>query len=201
MNVRLQCDLEFLAGIYYDDQLQMNQYDICLSLVTKTRDPVSTNIAMDRLKAFIYGELESTVFINQDQRERAELMQVMGINITTLPEEPVDQIIGMMLYYKLNAIMEDRMTVTQLDISSKIGDSIWYQHDEEDVAGPFAAEGWWHANTVQHNTVEVDPDETNTANVVKVVPSGWTEYGLVWPGEESTSENGNTVVFANFPKK
>jgi hypothetical protein len=198
MNVRLQCDLEFLAGIYYDDQLQMNQYDICLSLVTKTRDPVSTNIAMDRLKAFIYGELESTVFINQDQRERAELMQVMGINVTTLPEEPVDQIIGMMLYYKLNAIMEDRMTVTQLDISSKIGDSIWYQHDEEDVAGPFAAEGWWHANTVQHNTVEVDAD---AANVVKVVPSGWTEYGLVWPGEESTSENGNTVVFANFPKK
>jgi hypothetical protein len=198
MNVRLQCDLEFLAGIYYDDQLQMNHYDICLNLVTKTQDPVSTNIAMDRIKAFIYGELESTVFINQDQRERAELMQVMGVNVTTLPEEPVDQIIGMMLYYKLNAIMEDRMTITQLDISSKLGDSIWYQHDEEDLSGPFAAEGWWHANTVQHNTVEVDPDN---ANVVKVVPSGWAEYGLVWPGEEVTNENGNTVVFANFPKK
>jgi hypothetical protein len=36
---------------------------------------------------------------------------MMGINVTTLPEEPVDQIIGMMLYYKLNAIMEGRMIV------------------------------------------------------------------------------------------
>ena len=141
MNVRLQYDLEFLAGIYYEDQLQMNQYNVSLNLLTKTRDSVSTNIALDRAKAFVHGALESTVFINQANQERAEFMQMIGINVTTLPEEPVDQIIGMMLYYKLNAIMEDRMTVTQLDIASSLGDSVWYQHDEEDVTGPFRW-GW-----------------------------------------------------------
>ena len=197
MNVRLQYDLDFLAGIYYDDRLQMNSYSVSMSLLTKTTDAVNTNIAMDRLKIFMHGELANTVFINQTARERAEMLQIMGINVTTLPEEPVDQIVGMMLYYKLNAIMEGRMAVTRLDLMSALGDSVWYQHDEEeDSPGPFRAEGWWHESTVQHNTVDMG-DVGN--NVVKVVPNAWIEYGLTWP-EDTPEPTANTVVFANFSK-
>jgi len=197
MNVRLQYDLDFLAGIYYDDRLQMNSYSVSMSLLTKTTDAVNTNIAMDRLKIFMHGELANTVFINQALKERAEMLQIMGVNVTTLPEEPVDQIIGMMLYYKLNAIMEGRMSVTRLDLSSVLGDSVWYQHDEEeDSPGPFRAEGWWHVPTVQHDAVTVGDTGDN---VVKVVPNAWIEYGLTWP-EETPEPTANTVVFANFSK-
>ena len=197
MNVRLQYDLDFLAGIYYDDRLQLNSYSISMSLLTKTTDALNTNIAMDRLKMFMHGELANTVFINQTAKERAEMLQIMGVNVTTLPEEPVDQIVGMMLYYKLNAIMEGRMTVTQLDLMSALGDSVWYQHDaDEDAPGPFRAEGWWHESTVQHNTVDV---EDVGDNVVKVVPNAWIEYGLTWP-EDTVEPTANTVVFANFSK-
>jgi hypothetical protein len=194
MNVRLQYDLEFLAGIYYEDQLQMNRYTVSLNLLTKTKDSVSTNIALDRVKAFVHGALESTVFINQDNQERAEFMQMMGIRVTTLPEEPVDQIIGMMLYYKLNAIMEERMAVTGLDISSTLGDSVWYQHDEEDMSGPFAQDGWWHRASMQHETID---RESEPGNVVKVVSTGWHELNLEWP-ENSAPASDNTVVFAKF---
>ena len=195
MNVRLQYDMDFLAGIYYEDQLQMNRYTVSVSLLTKSKDSASTNIALDRTKAFVHGALESSVFINQNNTEKAEQMQALGINVTTLPEEPVDQIIGMMLYYKLNAVMEDRMDVTAIDIASTLGDSVWYQHDEEDPAGPFAADGWWHRASMQHETVEPTsaPD-----NVVKVVSTGWYEMGLDWP--EATPVGANTVVFVNFPK-
>jgi len=196
MNVRLQYNLEFLAGIYYDDHLQMNAYSVGLNLLTKTTDPISTNIAMDRLKAFVFSELEHTVFINHKLKERAEMMSVLGINVTTLPEEPVDQIIGMMLYHKLNAIMEDRMVITQLDISSALGDNVTYMHDEEDSSGPFVQPGWWRESTVQHDTLDI---EEAVDNIVKVVPSAWIEYGLVWP-EESDMPTANTVVYANFPK-
>jgi hypothetical protein len=196
MNVRLQYDLEFLAGIYYEDQLQMNRYTVSLNLLTKTKDSVSTNIALDRVKAFVHAALESSVFINQDNIERAEFMQMIGIGITTLPEEPVDQIIGMMLYYKLNAVMEGRMVVTGLDISSTLGDSVWYQHDEDDAPGPFAGEGWWHQASMQHETVVRDPEP---GNIVKVLSTGWYELNLEWP-ENSAPVSDNTVVFANFPK-
>ena len=199
MNVRLQYDIEFLAGIYYDNQLQMNSYSASLSLVTRTKDTKSTNVAMDRLKAFVYGELESTVFINQNYHEHAEMMQIMGANVTTLPEEPVDQIVGMMLYYKLNAIMERRMEIVQLDISSRLGDGVWYMHSEDDLSGPFAKDGWWHQSSLQHNTL--DPVDAEI-NVVKVVPNAWMEYGLIWPETDTVQVNqtANTVVFANFSK-
>ena len=196
MNVRLQYDVEFLAGIYYDDRLQLNKYDVSMSLLTKTKDAASTNIAMERLKAFVFDELSSTVFINQNNMERAEFLQMTGVNITTLPEEPVDQIVGMMLYYKLNAIMEDRMIITGLDISSALGDGVWYQHDEEDSAGPFAREGWWHESSTQHETIE--PQEVPN-NVVKVISTGWHEMGLDWPENNSGAIRAK-VLYANFPK-
>ena len=196
MNVRLQYDIEFLAGIYYEDTLQMNSYSASVQMLTMTNDMISTNIAMERLKCFVYSELANTVFISEKYQEKAEMMALMGINITTLPEEPVDQIIGMMLYTKLNAIMDGRMSVTNIDISSTLGDGVWYQHHEEDVLGPLSTPGWWHNSTVQHNSLElIDLQD----KVVKVTPSAWFEYGLLWP-EEQSDNPGNTVVFANFNK-
>jgi len=196
MNVRLQYDLEFLAGIYYDDCLQINSYEVSMNLLTKTTDSASTNVAMERLKAFVHGVLESTVFINQANQERAEFLQLAGCNVTTLPEEPVDQIIGMMLYYKLNAVMEDRMIINSLNLASSLGDGVWYQHDEEDSAGPFVADGWWHKSSVQHETIE---SEEVPGNVVKVISTGWHEMSLEWP--ENTMPSGdNTVVYGKFPR-
>ena len=196
MNVRLQYNLEFLAGIYYDDQLQINSYEVGINLLTRTTDTASTNIAMERLKAFVHGVLESTVFINQANQERAEFLQLAGCNVTTLPEEPVDQIVGMMLYYKLNAVMEDRMIITSLDLASRLGDNVWYQHDAEDSAGPFAADGWWHKPSIQHETIE---REEVPGNIVKVISTGWHEMSLEWP-ENIVPSSDNTVVYGKFPR-
>lgn len=198
MNVRLQYEVDFLAGIYYDSKLQMNSYSVSMNLLTRTNDPIATNIAMDRVKYFVHGLLDSTVFINQAYMEKAEMLSLLGVNVTTLPEEPVDQIIGMMLYYKLNAIMEGRMEITALDISSTLGDSVWYQHDEEDSPGPFIANGWWHNSGLQHETVELEPVEDK---VVKVVNKGWHELGLEWDEPElvKVKAEGN-VLFGNFSK-
>ena len=196
MNVKLQYDLEFMAGVYFENQLHINSYSVNLQLLTQTKDAASTNIAMERLKCFVHFDLGNTVFINQNQPEKAEMLQILGANVTTLPEDPVDQIVGIMLFAKLNAIMEGRMIVTRLDISSVMGDDIWYQHEEEDALGPFAEDGWWHRPGTQHNNIDV---ETGSDKVVKVNPHSWSEYGFVWP-EEQNENSGNTVVFANFSR-
>jgi hypothetical protein len=195
MNVRLQYDIDFMAGIYYEDSLQLNQYSVSLDLITKITDAEQTNIAMNRLKCFVWSELENTVFINQVHEKKAEMMSLLGINVTTLPEEPVDQLIGIMLYCKLNAIMEGRMIITDLNIQSTLGDQVWYLHNEEDALGPFVNDGWWTLPNTQHENIEL---ETVSQNVVKVTTTGWQEYGLEWPDE--VKHTANTVVFANFPK-
>ena len=192
MNVNLQYDIEFMAGIYYDGHLQLNQYSVSLQLLTQSTNATVTNIALERLKAFVYSELCDTVFVGPNDQETAEMMSMLGINVTTLPDEPVDQIVGIMLYCKLNAVMENQMLVTKLDIQSYLGDSVWYQHSEEDAIGPFVKHGWWHESSCRHC---VDT-ETQADNVVKVANQGWTEYGLDWP-EHNFS---NTVVYANFQR-
>ena len=200
MNVRLQYDLEFLAGVYYEDRLRFNSYSISLSLLTRTTEAANSSIALERLKCFVYHELADTVFFGPADQDKAEMFQILGTNVTTLPDAPIDQIVGMMLYCKLNAVMEDRMTVTSLDISSILGDSVWYSHDEDDNLGPFSyniTEGaWWHNSSTQHHTLEVElvPD-----NVVKVTPSTWNEHGLMWP-EERVEPTSSSVIYPNFRK-
>ena len=193
MNVRLQYNLEFLGAVYFNDQLQLNKYEINLNLITATTDRRKIEIAMDRLKAFVRGELENAVYINQNYADLAEVMTMMGMNVVTLPEDPVDQIIGIMLFHKLNAIMDGNLIIVAIDICSELGDSIWYQHDEEDAAGPFAEDGWWNEPTAEHSNVKLE--------TVDIKPDVWAEYGLNWPDSvDSKEEKAHTVVYANFQK-
>jgi hypothetical protein len=194
MNVRLQTNIEFPAGIYYNDQLRMNRYSVAIQLCTTTIDHEQINIAMDRLKMFVYSELADTVFINQQDQERAELLSLMGINITTLPEEPIDQIVGLMLYCKLNSVMEERMFIERLDISSLLGDNVVYVHDMEDNIGPFRSEGWWSLSDTSHNNIN---SITTEENVVKVPISGWGKYNLNW-NETSTENTGKVLSFGKM---
>lgn len=194
MNVRLHYETGFLAGVYFDDRLQLNSYQVGLHLVTRSVDPADSNVALERLKTFVNG-LNSTVFINSCWMLHEEMMSEMGIDITTLPEEPVDQIVGMMLYYKLNAIMEGRMEVTQLELSSVLGDDICYLHDDQDPAGPFAQDGWWNDSSARRRGKTATDSETN---VVKITHKNWREFGLAWP--EGTPKDIKTVVHANFSK-
>ena len=79
MNVRLQYDFDFLAGIYFEDRLQLNSYSISINLLTKTIDAASTNIAMERLKFFLQTQIDGTVFINQADMPKAELLYMIEI--------------------------------------------------------------------------------------------------------------------------
>lgn len=198
MNVRLQYNLEFPGAVYFDGSLKLNQYQVNLNMETCSTDREAINIAMDRLRCFVNLELQDAVYINQELGDIAELLEMVGCNVVTLPDEPVDQIIGLMLFCKLNAIMENVMVITSLDISSSLGDDVWYEHTEEDAVGPFSKEGWWHEPNTTHNSIVLEQDSDK---VVKVKPNPWTEYGLVWPDTvDKSQEKEHTVVYAKFPK-
>jgi hypothetical protein len=96
----------------------MNNYNLRLYLATVSEDPNDQTIAFDRLKHFVYSCMESTIFINADETEQHNRFIQAGLDITTMPGEPVDQLIGIMLYHKLNAVMENRMIVFETEIES-----------------------------------------------------------------------------------
>lgn len=199
MNIELQYSVDFSAMIYTPEgpvwPLMANTYAVSMQLLTVTKNKKDINIALERLKVFLFSELAHTVFVNREYSEHTDMLQILGSNVTQLPEEPVDQVIGIMLYCKLNAIMENRMQITQLDIASQLGDNIWYKHGEDDDLGPFCQDGWWHKPSVQHQN---DEQLDTPANVVNLQRTGWVDYGLSWSDDIETA--GNTVVYANFPR-
>lgn len=195
MNVNLQYSMKFAAGIYHDDQLKLNSYDLNLDLITADADPAYINVALDRIKAFIYHEMDHVIFVSEENEIQTLLLQSIGANVCTLPEEPVDQIIGMMLYCKLNAITEGKLIIDELNIASVLGDDVWFQHNDEDPLGVFSQDGWWHKSNCQK--IKLDR-QNQDQNVVKVESWGWREYGLEWPTK--SADHKAKIVYPNFNK-
>ncbi len=198
MNVNLRYEADFAAAIYYPTEppapaLQLNWYSLKLSMTTATPDNGEINLAMDRVRIWIYEEMAHTVFVADDLKDQVTAMTKLGMNVTTLPEDPLDQIINMMLYCKLTAIMCGRIIIDEIELNSKLGDQIWYRHSEGDHLGPFAESGWWHQPSLQRQDID---SKTKNSKLTKIQNIGWKKYNLEWPTAKES--NNATVVFADF---
>jgi len=140
--------------------------------------------------------LQDAVFISAQSGKLATYRNT-GAKVIAFPEQPVDQIVGMMLMIKLNAVMQQRLVITELTISSEHGDGMRYHCSHDDAAGPFQESGWWS----DHRPVCVMERPKRSRDKVVAIDriTEWSDYGLEW---ESTENNccDNRVVFADFPK-
>lgn len=199
MNVRLKYDLHFTAGIYYNNLLRMNNYSLRLWMNTLSKNSADQNTAFERIKHFVYAQLDSTVFINQVHDKQCEKFVQAGLNVIALPGEPVDQLIGIMLYFKLNAITEGRMEIVETEIASALGENVTYLHsDFEDSLG-FEQPDWWTTADLLHSFATPKDSE----KIVSLSPNtAWRDLDLAWtePTDDTVNDadTGNVVVFANF---
>ena len=199
MNVRIQYETNFTAGVAFEGEMIMNTFKVRVWIATNTEENENHNIAFERLKYFL-AELDSGIFIDMDEIDQAKRYIAAGLNVTTLPGDPVDQVIGIMLFYKLNAIMEDRISVLETEISSMISEGVTYMHSESENVG-IELPAWWTTPDLIH----CDIVDTDTENVVTLHRVGaWRDINLAWPDEKPTestaaTEN-NTVVYADFSK-
>lgn len=195
MNVRLKHDIRFTAGIYYNNQVYMNNYYVRLWLLTNSHNATDHNIAFERIKYFILNEIDSTMFVNSEHVEVCRRLSVAGFKITTLPGEPVDQLIGIVLHSKLNAIAENRMIVVETEISSAMGENVTYLHSDDENSEDLEKPDWCTTADLIH----CDPILVDGEKILTISPNvAWRELGLGWDNEPNLSTNDNTVVFADF---
>jgi hypothetical protein len=195
MNVRLRHAMSFAAGVYYGKEMRMNHYTAVLHMTTNSTDAVEHCVAFERIKYFVYNQLDSTIFINSAEQDKCQQFASAGLSVTTMPGDPVDQLIGLMLYYKLNAIMEDRIIVDETEISSMLGENMSYLHRDNETPDIGEPPAWWHVPDLSHNDivlVETDKVVAMHAN------SAWRDLDLAWPEPVSQVETGNIVVFQDF---
>ena len=114
-----------------------------------------------------------------------------------MPTDPVDQLVGIMLYYKLNAVMEGRITIAETEISSAMGDAMIYLHNEIESPEIENQPAWWTLPGLE----QCHSDLLDTDKVVEMPNAqAWRELDLSWPVGTDDAEFGNTIVFADFNK-
>ena len=193
MNVRLKKTFGWHGAIVYGDRFVINHYIAEISMTTVTGDNEEQNIAYERIKMFVQDIIDGSVMISQNN-PNLEFYQKVGTKVLILPEEPFDQIIGMMLYLKLNAVMENRMVVTDVEIWSRSGDSMSYLHSAGESVGPLELEGWW----LDARPSWVNTPEKPRSKIVNLSRSPeWADHGLDWSDGKSSSDS---VVFAKFDR-
>lgn len=198
MNVRISYETKFPAAFYLpsvDDSptVMVNDYNLRLDMVTMSEDHATINVAMERLKIFVADVMTHTLFVNRAHQDQIQAFMNLGISVTTLPEDPVDQIIGLMLYSKLNAIMCGRIRIHSLDISSRMGDSVWFGHMDHESQGPFEQDGWWNLSSTLCNDFLV----FDSPKVSRLVQDAWKQYDLDWPDDQKNSKEAK-ILYADF---
>ena len=195
MNVRLKYDLHFNAGVYYNSNTILNNYSLRLWMITNTELAEDQNTAFERMKYFVYNHVDNTMFIDRAEQEQCAKFLQAGLNITTMPGDPVDQLIGIMLYHKLNAIMEQRMTIVETELSSSQGQAMTYLHSEEENTLGVEAPAWWQNADLAHSDFAL-PESEKVVSMQTTM--AWRDLDLAWSELPPAIDHGNIVVFADF---
>lgn len=192
MNVRLKKTFGWYSGLVIEDRFQINHYTTELELLTVSDDQAQQNIAYERMKFWFYDIMDHALLIN-DAHADIDRWRETSARIITFPTDPVDQIIGIMLCSKLNAVMEDRIVVTDTEIWSKCGDGMSYLHNWKEGQGPLSETGWWSDARPIWNTLKTN----SGGKIVNLdrVPE-WKSHDLDW--DTNSGAPTNTVVFGRF---
>jgi hypothetical protein len=153
------------------------------------------NVALGRIRYLVEDMMTNSVFAEEKDRAAIKKLESAGMQVISLPEIPVDQIVGMMLFSKITAAMEDHMEIGQLSISSSLGEGIVYHQDSSEGVGPFEDEGWWQDPEPRAQT----PIVTGGKIVKLQRPMTWRGLDLHWDDddtEEESNEDSNSTVVA-----
>ena len=196
MNVRLEYDMQWRAAIWFENCLQMNSYNMELAITTNTSNADDHVVSLNRLNHFVYNEMANTVYIHQDDVSQIQALTAAGIKVTTMPEQPIDQIIGIALYCKLNAILQEQMFVNGVTIQSDLGDNVRYLHNDHESTGPLNQTGWWQDPSPIHSDFKSTASKKHVVKLNRTLT--WQDLEMEWSDVEPSDNTGNTVVFAKF---
>jgi hypothetical protein len=196
MTARITRDFNFVAGVYFDNELYMNMYEATIQFLVKSENISEQNIAMERVKYFIYS-LEHHIFVFEQNKEAIEKLSNANIKMCVLPEEPYDQIIGIMLLVKANAITEGRLVPDDIVLSSRMSDGVSCLHSNDENVGPFKFKGWWNDVTPNiHNVI----GKSKKVVTLKKIPNNWDDLFLGWTNKKDDNLS-TEIVFARFESK
>lgn len=151
MNTRIETDFNFLASLHFEDAFYVNAYDITLSMLVETDSIHEQNVAMNRAEHFLKNIIQNSILMNARLEDETIRYRAAGLRICHLPEEPFDQIVAMVLLLKLNAIMENRLKITDMVINSAMSDGVRFSIVAESAENSLSGNYWWNSPCLSIN--------------------------------------------------
>ena len=184
MNLRISKSWQWSSGMVLEGDFAINHYDATVDMTTQTDDEVEHSIALDRQHWWFINVMQDAVLMH-DASPLLVPYQQTGQRIVALPYLPVDHVILIMLYCKLNAIMDHRITVNNISLCSSRGDRVIYSHGIDDDDLEFQVDGWWCENLASwaNNVQKSSPDSIIS---LERLPH-WHDLGLSWPSVDQSS--------------
>lgn len=202
MSARIHTQLNFNAGAYYEGSFYMGTYEVDLTLTVETESIREQNVALERMKYFMMETLADSVLIRDTETAQIEKYLNADLKVCTLPEDPFDQVVGIMLMCKLNAVAEGRLLVSDITIGSSMSDGVNCLISDDEFLGPFEASGWWkECSTKINDLISNRPNK----KIVKLIKPGidWTDVFLGWEEKKvkKDSKPNAEIVFGSFESK
>ena len=190
--VRIGFSPTFTAGLHLDTGVIMNTYSIDLQLITKSTNNVDQNIALERCKYIIYEQFSDSIILGNQHKKLAKKYQDAGFRTIIFPDEPADQLTGLALYSKLQAVTEDVLDVLDISIRSNLGGGVSYLHNDEESVGPYDKPGWWTDSGPSCST-----SIPSRKKIVSLNNPTWKSLDLEWDDGETE----DTVIEIKLEKK
>jgi hypothetical protein len=188
MNIDLEKTFNFTSILVNADQDPFfNTYEARICMRTESENAQDYNIAYKRMKFWFYDIMDQCVLIEHND-PRVKIWQDTALKCLSFPTQPVDQVVGMMLMSKIKSIVEDRVSIQRISVSSPADDFIYYHCDGDDELHWFEEPGWWKNSGPMYNN-----DSGQKRRTDKVISlsrtTEWKQYDLEWYSEQENTAN------------
>lgn len=135
---------EFKSIIIVDDELFHNTYNLKFYIQPVTADLKEQSEYFERLKFLFQYAFSNTIVTFRDAPLYDVLVENTNNRFIELPREPFDQIMAAVCFTKSNAVLDGKIIVNKLELSSYQGDGIAYTITKD---GPeiqlLDVDNWW----------------------------------------------------------
>ena len=177
-NSRIQKNFTFQAAIHFNDKFFVNLYEMDAKMEIFTEDTREQNIAVERISHFLGSVIEDCLFVSINEKEAISKYSNAGIKVCTVPEDPYDQIIGMVLLNKCNAIMEGKIVMTDILFGSKLSNLIKFELNHEVAKVEYDGKHWYNDSTLC--MMDKFSKKDKIVNLFDHKHDTWEDLDLTW---------------------
>ena len=175
---------KFKSIIVVDNELFNNEYQIKLHITPVTVNLQEQGDYFERLKMLFENVFANTIIASRDEKLYQVLEKETNNRFIQLPRQPYDQLMAAVCFTKSNAILQGKIIINELELSSYQGDGITYSIVKE---GPeiqlLDVDNWF---PTKYNKFDPWWLRSDTATYDKVLDKGIYTGHFSWDKSKTT---------------